>query len=514
MNLFKILNRQATEAAKSAPSEGVRKRRLRWPSVTIDLSLSKHRRNLAFVFLAFILLGLGILFAGSKGLHYAESAEFCGTVCHPMGSEFVRYEISAHAKVECAECHVGAGTSYFLKSKLNGLKSFYYAMTDTYERPLKSPVHDLRPARETCEECHAPNSFTDNIIKTIVHYDNDEANTPVQSTLILKMGGWQESTDGSEGIHWHITNPVYYIAADDQRQLILWVGTEREDGLLKEYYARDMIGMAQTSFVEDARANGEVRQMDCIDCHNRAAHYIPPPDMVVDEAIGAGSISRDLPYIRAKAVEVLLPAYSSESAAYEAIDGLLDFYRVGYPQVYNDLRSELDATLAELKGIYSRTNFPDMKLNWEANPNNERHSPSLGCFRCHGGKHVSVDLIGNEVDVISVKCNLCHTVPIIGRGSDMLVEAPVIVGAVPDSHSDFRYTIEHRTTTDAEREECYQCHGRGFCQNEACHNLSHPPNMLFTHSDEYRRTGEQVCYTCHQDILCSRCHPGGVVANP
>ncbi|MGD8902214.1 MAG: hypothetical protein PVI67_01480, partial [Anaerolineae bacterium] len=82
------------------------------------------------------------------------------------------------------------------------------------------------------------------------------------------------------------------------------------------------------------------------------------------------------------------------------------------------------------------------------------------------------------------------------------------------SHSDFRYTVEHRTTTDAEREECYQCHGQGFCQNEACHNLSHPSDMLYTHSDEYRRTGDQLCYNCHQAILCSRCHPGGVIAGP
>ncbi|NIV28881.1 MAG: cytochrome C, partial [Anaerolineae bacterium] len=99
-----------------------------------------------------------------------------------------------------------------------------------YERPIKSPVHNLRPARETCEECHTPNSYTDNIIKTIRHYDNDEANTPLQSTLILKMGGWRESAGISEGIHWHITNPVYYIPADEQRQVMLWVGAEQEDG--------------------------------------------------------------------------------------------------------------------------------------------------------------------------------------------------------------------------------------------------------------------------------------------
>jgi hypothetical protein len=125
-----------------------------------------------------------------------------------------------------------------------------------------------------------------------------------------------------------------------------------------------------------------------------------------------------------------------------------------------------------------------------------------------------VDPAGNEVEVISVKCNLCHTVPIVGRGDDLLFEAPVIVGAIPASHSDFRWTIEHRSVTEDEKQDCYTCHGQGFCSNAACHNLSHPPDMLFTHADIYRETGNQVCYTCHQDVLCSRCHPGGIVANP
>ncbi len=480
----------------------------------MDLNQARHRRNLVLVFLTITIASLGLLYGSYKGFVYAESAEFCGTTCHPMSSEFIRYENSPHANVACAECHVGAGVDYFLRSKFDGVRSLYYALTDTFERPIRSPVHNLRPARETCEECHTPNSFTDNIIKTILHYDVDEVNTPIQSTLILKMGGWHETSGVSEGIHWHITNPVYYIAADEQRQVIMWVGVEQPDGTMKEWYARDMLGMAQTAFVEEARARGEVREMDCIDCHNRSAHLIPAPGDVVDEAMRSGLISTELPFIRARAVEVLSAAYSGEAQAYAAIDGLVDYYRVGFPEVLDSQVEALDRALAELKSIYSRTNFPDMGLDWQTNPDNERHAPFLGCFRCHDGKHATTGANGSEAEVISVKCNLCHTVPIVGRGSDRLIEAPVIVGDVPASHSDFRYTIEHRSTTDAQRQECYQCHGQGFCENEACHNLRHPADMLYTHSDEYRRTGDQVCYTCHQDILCSRCHPGAVVSGP
>jgi hypothetical protein len=431
-----------------------------------------------------------------------------------MHSVYVRYQASPHANVDCVQCHIGGGVKYFARAKFDGMKSLLYIITDSYPRPIASPVENLRPARDTCEECHMPNSYTDNVIKTIYHYDNDEANTPLLSTLILKMGGWQQNTGISHGIHWHITNPVYYIAADEQRQVILWVGAEQEDGTLKEYYARDMLGMAQTSFVEQARAEGKVREMDCIDCHNRSAHLIPPPDDLVDEAITAGQISAELPYVRFKGIEVLLPVYASMDEAMEAIDGLADYYEANYPDVYENQRPEIYAAINTLKKLYRETNFPDMALNWETNPDNEVHSPFLGCFRCHDDKHALVDPTGNQLEVISVECNECHTVPIVGRGDAMLVEAPVIVGAAPESHSDFSYTVEHRTTTDAERQECYQCHGQGFCQNEACHGFNHPPDMLYMHSEEYRRTGDAVCYNCHQAILCSRCHPGGRVVAP
>ena len=488
-----------------------RKGWLHWPSLFIDLSRSKHRRNIFFTLSGLAVVGIVFLVGGLESFEFAESAEFCGTICHPMKSEFVRYERSAHANVDCVKCHIGPGTAMFVKSKINGLKELYALFADSYSRPIKSPVHNLRPARETCEQCHTPTSFKDNIIKSIVHYDEDEANTPVQSTLILKMGGWQEATGVSEGIHWHITNPVYFIAADPQRQVILWVGKEQPDGSLKEYYARDMLNMAKTEFVEEARARGEVRQMDCIDCHNRTAHYIPYPEQVVDEAISSGLIPANLPYMRAKAAELMMPSYPNEQVAFESIDRLADFYRA---QENSSNQSEVDSAIVTLKQLYANTHFPDMGLNWQTNPNNARHNPFPGCFRCHDGKHVAVDPAGNEVETIGVECNLCHTVPIVGRGSDMLVEAPVIVGAVPPSHSDFQWTTEHRTVSEAGRQECYTCHGQGFCSNQACHNLSHPPDMLFKHAEEYRQRGDEVCYTCHQDVLCSRCHPGGIVSNP
>ncbi len=209
-----------------------RRRTLRF---TIDLGNPAHRRNLILAVLVLFLVTTGFIFAGYKVYEYTESSEFCGTVCHPMVGQFTRYEISDHVNVECAKCHIGPGADFFVKSKIDGLRQVYAVLTHTYSVPILSPVENLRPARETCETCHTPTSFRDNLVKTVLHYENDVKNTPIQSTFILKLGGWKESTGVAHGIHWHITNKVYYIAADRQRQVMSWVGVELPDGTLKEY---------------------------------------------------------------------------------------------------------------------------------------------------------------------------------------------------------------------------------------------------------------------------------------
>jgi hypothetical protein len=258
--------------------------------------------------------------------------------------------------------------------------------------------------------------------------------------------------------------------------------------------------------VDEAREKGELRTLDCIDCHNRTAHYIPYPEQAVDNAMEHGLISADLPFIHRNSVELLNTPFVSEEQAYAAIDELRSQY-LAYPQ------DEVDMAVETLKGIYSITNFPDMNLDWRTNPNNERHNPTLGCFRCHDGNHVTRDEQGNE-EVISVKCNLCHTVPITGRGSETLVEAPVIVGSVPETHADFSWTIDHQNVPAAEMQTCYNCHGQSFCNNGACHNLNHPSDMLYTHPQSYAESGGQVCYTCHQNVTCARCHAGGIIGKP
>ncbi len=501
--------KNAVTSQDSPPKKG-----RRWLRLTIDLNDRGQRRKffISLALLAVVLAGLSIGVA--KGYAYTESSEFCGTVCHTMGPQYTRYGMSQHANVECVQCHVGEGADYYIRSKIAGLRQVFALLTNTYSRPIKSPVHEMRPARETCQTCHTPASFKDNVIKNIVHFASDKDNTPIKSTLILKMGGWQRDTGISLGIHWHVSNPVYYLAADEQRQVMLWVGVQQPDGSLKEYYARDILMSGKTSLVAEARQKGEIREMDCIDCHNRTAHAIPAPEKIVDQALANGTISPKLPYIRASALKVLKTQFVSAAEASQAIAGLAETYRQNLPDVYQSQGKELASAIQYLQEMYSSTNFPEMNLTWQTNPDNENHSYFLGCFRCHDDKHVSVDQSGNETSTISASCNLCHTVPIVGRGQETLVDPPVITGAAPASHDQFRWTIAHQSISDAEKQDCYQCHGQGFCNNGVCHNLSHPPNMLYTHADEFKKQGNQVCYTCHQNITCSRCHAAGIINNP
>ena len=57
----------------------------------------------------------------------------------------------------------------------------------------------LRPARETCEECHWPQKFTGDKLIIRTKYAEDEANSASTSVLLLKIGG--VTSQGKVGIH-------------------------------------------------------------------------------------------------------------------------------------------------------------------------------------------------------------------------------------------------------------------------------------------------------------------------
>jgi hypothetical protein len=114
------------------------------------LDLNDPRRRRTFVTL--MLLTLVFLFISAFGSYRAfehtESVQFCGQTCHTvMKPEHTAYLAGAHARVKCVECHVGPGADWYVKSKLSGAYQLYSVSFNKYPRPIKSPVHNLRPAR-------------------------------------------------------------------------------------------------------------------------------------------------------------------------------------------------------------------------------------------------------------------------------------------------------------------------------------------------------------------------------
>src|SRR6516162_7337737 len=382
----------------------------------LDLNNPAQRSTVAFV-LSFIVIFALISAVGSyKAYEFTDSVQFCGQLCHSvMHPEFVAYQASPHARVACVDCHVGSGAGWYVKSKLSGIRQVYYTAMGTYPRPIPTPVHNLRPAADTCEQCHWPKKFWGAQLKTFSHYGSDEQNTPRVLRLLIKTGGGDPSLgQGTGGIHWHmnIANKISYFASDEQRQVIPWVRLEDSKGNITDFFTKN------DPPSQDQIDKATKRQMDCIDCHNRPTHIYTAPDLSVDRSMVAASIDPTLPFIKAQSVEALTADYKTQDEAKQAIsDKLSKFYSDKYRQIASAKADSIKNSIAEVQRIYSTTFFPTMKVNWKTHPNNIGHMYFPGCFRCHDGNHVSKD--GR---VISKDCNSCHTLLDQEEGSSHIAQ--------------------------------------------------------------------------------------------
>ena len=364
----------------------------------IDLNRTSTRKN-ALIFLALTAVNLVILAIGTyKGVEVMDSTPFCGATCHSvMHPEYTTYRRSPHARVECVACHIGPGADWFVKSKLSGSWQVVSVAFNLYPRPIPAPVHNLRPARETCEQCHWPNKFVGDRLRVITHYAEDEANTPLKTVLVLKVGG--QRPGGSHGIHWHVdpSNIIRY-RADASREMIYEVEMTH-DGAVQRF-----VGPAASG--GEAASAGEWRTMDCVDCHNRPTHIYRLPDEALDLALLEGQLDASLPYIRREGLQVLQQTYASHEAARAGIrDRITAFYRQSYPDVASRRADAVEAAARALGDIYCGNVFPAMNVQWGTYRNHIGHMRGPGCFRCHDEEHTTSD--GKS---ISQDCSTCHSV--------------------------------------------------------------------------------------------------------
>jgi nitrate/TMAO reductase-like tetraheme cytochrome c subunit len=373
----------------------------------VDLHLPVVRRTLEWVAFATIVNLLIIGTASYRGVEYMDSTSFCGTTCHTvMAPEYSAYQNSPHSRVACVDCHIGPGAGWFVRSKVSGLRQVFAVTFHTYSRPIPSPVRYLRPARETCEQCHWPQRFTGDKFLVNTSYKDDEKNTPQTDVLLLKVGGrtWQ----GSVGIHGHHLADnarIRYISTDFERQTIPVVYYTDDQGKTTEFISTD------AKPTQQQLDKGEHRTMDCVDCHNRPTHAFDLPENAVDKQMSLSHISPALPFIKQKAVEVLKVNYTTRDVAKQSITAEISkFYQTNYPQIYQTQRSAVEQSGQEIANIYLRNIFPDMRVTWGVHPNNLGHNDSPGCFRCHDGSHTSAD-----GQTITNDCSACHQVLAAGE---------------------------------------------------------------------------------------------------
>jgi hypothetical protein len=363
------------------------------------------RRRVAFVLLMTTLNVLIFSSVTYRAVTFMDSPKFCGTVCHSvMQPEYDAYNHSPHNRVACVECHIGGGAQALFKAKVNGLRQVWGVATGRFSRPIGTPVHDMRPASETCAHCHQPDRQSGTRLGFRVHFKPDEANTPQVTAIMMHVGGADTRTGDWSGIHFHASTryQIRYELLDDKRQAIGKI--QKLDGVkvVKEWLPPKGV---------DRKVLG-TRTMDCVDCHNRATHvYDGTPDHALTLAFADGRLDRNVPWLYQVGLAVLgantPPRAQAEGHFRQALDA---GYRRDHAQ-QKPPPDKLDGAARALAAIYLRNVYPEMKLSWNNYATLIGHGgPDPGttktqCFRCHAGDHVTAD--GQE---LSSKCELCHEV--------------------------------------------------------------------------------------------------------
>jgi len=448
------------------------------PYPRVDFNDPHERKRFMVVMVGGVLLTTILSFAVYNAFLFTESVTFCGRLCHTvMEPEYATYQRSPHARVLCVDCHVGEGASWYVRSKLSGLRQVFATALDTYPRPIPTPVKNLRPARDTCEHCHWPEKFFGAQLMQLPHFRYDEKSTAEQITIVVKTGGGSRTSGASAGIHWHMVvgNKVDFVALDPELQKIPWVRVQRVDGTESTFISEDLPAPASTA---------TPHRVDCMDCHNRPTHIIEDAERTVDQALAAQKLPRDLPWIKTVAVESLLqPAPTDGSSASDALRTYVKrFYEQKYPEVAKSRADAIGQVATTLVDIYEHNVFPKMGVGFGTYPRQIGHRSWPGCFRCHDGKHKSSD-----GKVLDHECSTCHTKPVRGPLAPLGVSTDEAAAWHP-------FTFEGKHAEQL----CPSCHKPG------------------------KRTSSD-CATCHgidtsvpmmNSMECNDCHPKTAVKSP
>jgi len=374
-----------------------------FPEISIHDPVFRHGVDIVVVATAinFIIVGIGCY----RGVAYMDTVSFCGATCHVMAPENAAYHVSSHSGVACTDCHVAPGTAGYVHAKVNGTKQLFMVMADHYPKPIlannKVPV-----ASVTCMHCHSPHAEMGDKLLVTQAFADDAANTQTTSVTVLHVGGI-DALGHVSGIHGAHLSKIEYIATDTTDQTIPWVRKTNADGSTTEFIAS---GAAVPKGVPP-------RDMDCIGCHNRAAHSFDTAQGALDKMMAQGSPNASLPFLHKQGLALLNTTYASQNQAKVAItSGLIAFYRSQYPAVWSAQRPQVEGSARTLATIYTNNVFPAMNVRWGTHPNNIGHTDSAGCFRCHDGSHTS-----QSGATITNDCSVCHNLAVSNEAHPKLL---------------------------------------------------------------------------------------------
>jgi nitrate/TMAO reductase-like tetraheme cytochrome c subunit len=358
----------------------------------VDLRNPVFRRTLGFVLpvtaINFVIVGT----ASYRGVAQMDKPSFCGQSCHVMAPEWTAYHVSSHANVACTECHIASGMSGYVSAKLNGARQLAHVAFGNYQRPIMAEGK-VPAANSTCVHCHNPDKFTGDKLVVKTSFGDDEKNSPTQSLVLVHVGG-RDMAGRLSGIHGAHLGRIEFISTDNENQTIPWVAATNGDGSVREFVSSD------TKVPE----GGQKHLMNCIDCHNRAAHSFDTPEKALNKAMATGRLDASLPFLHKEGLALIKADYASQEDAKSKITaGLESFYRSQYPDLWSQRKPQIDEASKALSAIYGENVFPFMKVTWGTHPNNSGHNDYPGCFRCHDGNHNTKDgkTIGND-------CSTCH----------------------------------------------------------------------------------------------------------
>jgi len=159
------------------------------------------------------------------------------------------------------------------------------------------------------------------------HFLSDEQNTRWEIDMAVVVGGG--APESQSQMEFTGTWPASGVCGDRRRaaEHYLGAGVDPRTGQANVYTSQP-----QSSTTAPP---GEIRTVDCVDCHNRPSHILPSPDQSVDAALADGRLDASLPFIKQQGVAALTASYGDREQALRGIDGALrGFYQKTYPQAY------------------------------------------------------------------------------------------------------------------------------------------------------------------------------------